>query len=326
METFAVDGSALEKPFRSIDEQIEILNNRGLPTDDRTEFTLMREGYHSVVNGYKDLFLDAAATQKAKEDAYVHGTHFIDIFNLFTFDRELRSTLMKYFASAEATLKATCAHAFTKAHQDERNPYLNILNYKEKYQKKGKALDLIDEFKTAVGLNDGDGSWRRKSYLRHYVDNHGGEVPLWVLMNYATLGQAFRFYCFIPEGIRNEVAKSYSKLYEDSYGEPKRIHPRMLRTAYDHVKDFRNICAHDERLYCAKVSPSNDTPVGRVVDDLQLLIPKGQHEQLNRQTQRLAVTPATLRLPFQSRSYRHKTTFRVEISSPVIYFCHGDHR
>ena len=44
----------LHKPFKTIDEQIEILNRRGLLTDDSTHLILEREGYYPVVNGYKD--------------------------------------------------------------------------------------------------------------------------------------------------------------------------------------------------------------------------------------------------------------------------------
>ena len=46
----------MDKPFRTHDELICIMNARGLKTDNRTKFILEREGYYAVVNGYKDLF------------------------------------------------------------------------------------------------------------------------------------------------------------------------------------------------------------------------------------------------------------------------------
>ena len=181
---------------------------------------------------------------------------------------------------AEAALKTICAYKFTEAHPHEKNPYMNVANYRAKYQKKGKAPDLIDEFGKAIGNDKESDQWKKKTYLRHYVEDHDGEVPLWVLMNFATLGQAFRFYCFMEEGMQNGVARVFSSLHKSSYGDDLRVHPKMLRVAYDHVKDFRNICAHDERLYCAKVTPSSDTPVAKVIADLQMLIPREQHEHL----------------------------------------------
>ena len=47
----------MDKPFKSIDEQIAILESRGLECDNSTRLVLEREGYYPVVNGYKDLFL-----------------------------------------------------------------------------------------------------------------------------------------------------------------------------------------------------------------------------------------------------------------------------
>ena len=51
----------MDKPFKSIDEQIAILDSRGVETDSDTAAALMREGYYSIVNGYKDPFIDRDA-------------------------------------------------------------------------------------------------------------------------------------------------------------------------------------------------------------------------------------------------------------------------
>lgn len=48
----------MDKPFKSVAEQIAILESRGLECDNDTRLVLEREGYYPVVNGYKDLFLD----------------------------------------------------------------------------------------------------------------------------------------------------------------------------------------------------------------------------------------------------------------------------
>ena len=43
----------MDKPFKTIEEQVELLEARGVATDDDTPEVLLREGYYSVVNGYK---------------------------------------------------------------------------------------------------------------------------------------------------------------------------------------------------------------------------------------------------------------------------------
>lgn len=35
-------------------------------------------------------------------------------------------------------------------------------------------------------------------------------------------------------------------------------------------------CAHDERLYCARVSPSKDVSISDVISDLELILPKDE--------------------------------------------------
>ena len=80
----------MDKPFKTIKEQVELLEARGVATDDDTPEVLLREGYYSVVNGYKALFIDKEKTESAKDDRYLPGTSFADIYALFMFDRELR--------------------------------------------------------------------------------------------------------------------------------------------------------------------------------------------------------------------------------------------
>lgn len=80
----------MDKPFKTIEEQVELLEARGVATDDDTPEVLLREGYYSVVNGYKAPFIDKEKTESAKDDRYLPGTSFADIYALFMFDRELR--------------------------------------------------------------------------------------------------------------------------------------------------------------------------------------------------------------------------------------------
>lgn len=276
----------MDKPFKTIDEQIDILTSRGVLCDAETPDVLRREGYYSVVNGYKDPFIDARKSAEKGEDVFKEGTEFSDIYALFSFDRSLRQTMFRYFAKAEATLKTQCAYHFMERHRGESEPYLNASNYDPRAKTK-LVRYLIGDFETALGRNP-DKRPKSKAYLEHYKANHD-EVPLWVLLRYATLGQAFKFYCYQDESMRNRIAKGFAQLYADSYGEKITISPKRLRTAYDHIKDFRNICAHEERLYCARVSPWKNVSVMDVIQDLKLVLSKEDSTHLVRQVANLLV-------------------------------------
>ena len=60
----------MEKPFKTISEQLLILESRGLLTDGSSREILEREGYYSVVNDYKDPFLDSWKTAMSRDDRY----------------------------------------------------------------------------------------------------------------------------------------------------------------------------------------------------------------------------------------------------------------
>lgn len=117
-----------DKPFLTIDEQVRLLEFLGLDVDEDTGPTLMREGYYSIVNGYKDPFLDIDKSGGAGEDRYLEGTSFLDLYTLFTFDRELRSLTFRYLILAEAKIKTVVAYAFSNAHRASE-AYLLQSNY-----------------------------------------------------------------------------------------------------------------------------------------------------------------------------------------------------
>lgn len=50
--------SYMDKPFLTIRQQIDLLESRGVETSEATASILLREGYYSVVNGYKNPFVD----------------------------------------------------------------------------------------------------------------------------------------------------------------------------------------------------------------------------------------------------------------------------
>ena len=89
------------KGFKTIAEQIAILESRGMAVGPDAPIVLLRENYYSIVNGYKDPFLDKDAMQERSEDAYIEGVEFDWLYSLFRFDRELRQTTFSYLIRAE---------------------------------------------------------------------------------------------------------------------------------------------------------------------------------------------------------------------------------
>ena len=55
----------MSKPFKTVEEQIEILKSRGLIIQDeeRALFFLKNNNYYELINGYKDFFIDKDKTE-----------------------------------------------------------------------------------------------------------------------------------------------------------------------------------------------------------------------------------------------------------------------
>lgn len=68
----------MEKEFKTIFEQIELLKNRNLKINDINIATniLENNNYYYLVNGYKNLFIDSSC----KEDRYIESTTIEEIY------------------------------------------------------------------------------------------------------------------------------------------------------------------------------------------------------------------------------------------------------
>ena len=99
-----------------------------------------------------------------------------------------------------------------------------------------------------LALND-----HSRSFIRHYVTTYG-HVPLWVLANDLTFGNVVHFYQLMKPGERNEVAKIIARRSGRDVARRGVLTARRLLRATKLLNSYRNICAHDERLYCASVN------------------------------------------------------------------------
>ena len=241
-----------DKPFRTVDQQIEILRSRNMgfgDIDDAKRF-LLRENYYAVINGYKDLFLQKKVSP-GDEDHYRDGTMFEEIQAIYLFDGALRDLCFKYILAAENHLKTALVYAFCEL-RGGGDSYLDPANYcaSRDYKPKGRyTRDLIRLLSTLQAVNDNK---MGKDYIRHYRDQHGC-VPLWVASRCLTFGNMSAFYNLQ----RNDVQNATCRYISDSC-EIANITNKQLKDVYRTLVPFRNTCAHGERLYCARAGVRGD--------------------------------------------------------------------
>lgn len=214
-----------------------------VPTDGRPKRFLEQENYYNVINGYKDLFLRKDTHGNAiTPETYLPNTHFNELKALFLFDRELRFLFLKYLLIFENSFKTVISYEFSQKYS-KANSYLDIANYRND-DPKGVLKQISILTKT---IHDNVGA---QGAIKHYIEEHGS-VPLWVLVNYLTIGNLSYLYAALKDSEKNTIAKYYSDKYAKQYkpASTLRVSSEDMESALKIFNLVRNQCAHDERLF-----------------------------------------------------------------------------
>jgi len=259
----------MEKQFLTIKEQVELLESRGVRTDNETSAVLQREGYYAVVNGYKSFFVYRTT---ATGDEFRRGTAFKEIHRLFLFDRSLRMDLFRYTAIIEAYMRTTVSYRLAEANDGLTSFYLDPSTYRDDGNYQGQVNRLIDNLTSILNNKN------RRPYIEHYQSKYGA-VPIWVLANSMAFGQTLRLFSFQKEHLRKRIAQDFSDRYRMDNVSKWRIGSPQVLDALDNINAARNICAHDERLYCARFSQGNLSFVD-ILDDMDIFLSESDSRHL----------------------------------------------
>lgn len=218
----------MEKEFKTIEEQIELLQNRNLhiENEETAKAILLNNNYYYLINGYKDLFLN----RKSTAEKFSNGTTLEEIYSLYEFDRKIRIIFLEYILLIERKIDTHIAYEFSKnyGHKD----YLNSENFN--YISKNK--ELIDKFLNDINLEISHQYKNSNKMIRHYLDTYK-YIPLWVLIRILSFGKVSKFYSFMKQKEQNNISRKFN------------IKSKILKVYLINLGNIRNICAHDEKLY-----------------------------------------------------------------------------
>lgn len=225
------------KEFKNIDEQIEILKNRGLIFEN-VEFAkekLLETNYYNTINGYKKLFVTSDIDNN---EIFISGAKYEELYYLSEFDRSIRTVYFENILKIENRLKTLVAYYFSEQYGYDN--YLKIENFdtlrtSESERAIERRIKDIQYLISSIQKEIAD-SIDKKDYINHYVMKHG-YVPLWVLVNALTLGTISKFYQYMPQMLRVKVSRHFNIDESDLC-----IYIKILAF-------WRNLCAHDERFY-----------------------------------------------------------------------------
>lgn len=228
----------MAKPFKTIDEQYNLLCSRNLTfskIDDAKRF-LLTNNYYNVVNCYGKFFIDHG-------DIFIDGTNFDELTCVHYFDKEIKNILFKYIIEIEKRLKSIIAYYFSEAHQNNAYPYLYANNFNSNNILKVAPLissisNIIKKYSNSPMNNS----------IKHYIKVHKG-VPLWVISNYMSFGQIVLFYKCMKIQEQNKVAKEFSLLLNNSLGRNDiKLQVKHIISYLDNLLEIRNLVAHNNRV------------------------------------------------------------------------------
>lgn len=217
----------MEKNFKTIDEQIEILKEKNLIIEDEetAKEILLRENYFFLM-GYRHVFMISS-----KERKFIPGTTFSEVYSLFTFDRNFRNIIFKNVLVIENQLKSILSYQLSKKYGYKEKDYLNPKNFTNDHDKKRRVKDVLEKMKRQIRINS-----LHHNATAHYANSYG-YIPLWVLVKVLSFGIVCELYTILKKEDKIEIADIFNTTPED------------LSNYLIILSNYRNLCAHEDIVY-----------------------------------------------------------------------------
>jgi len=162
---------------------------------------------------------------KLADDKYKE-VKFEKIYNIYEFDRRLRSILLAILEEVELLLRTK--FAYYHAHKYGSLGYLD----KSHFNLKHRHDQFLDEFNKLVDKN------KDNLFVKHHIEYKSGEFPLWVAVELFPFGMLSRFYADMFPCDKKLIAK-----------QDFNIGYKQLESWLLCISTLRNRCAHYMRLY-----------------------------------------------------------------------------
>ena len=216
----------MKKTFKTLDEQIEILQAKGLQISD-VEYAkeiLLRENYF-FISGYRHLFMQGG------QKIFIEGSTFNQLYAVFHFDRHIRNIIFKNILIIENNIKSIIAYQLSKKYGIKERDYLNPDNFNTNPAKKKQVADLIKKMKRQITVNGG-----QHTATKYYQEKYH-YIPLWIVVKILSFGIVGELFLILKS--------EDQKIIADYFG----VEVEELIVNLPILANYRNLCAHEDILY-----------------------------------------------------------------------------
>ena len=228
---------APDKPFKTIKEQIEILDSRKLIIHNQAfaQEALFTFSYYDLINGYKEVFMI--------DDEFRPNTSIEDLYLFARFDRSLQNILFQYSVIVETSFKTALAYVLSKQYGEFQDDYLDINNFDLKRKNINNFNQIIKDIKKSYIPSKNN--WINEPTW-HYVKtkNH---VPAWILLKNVSFDLSTKLYEHMKSKDKDEVCNIMLNLNI----KPEK-QKEYLRVSLNIIRRFRNKIAHNLKFITYK--------------------------------------------------------------------------
>ena len=214
-----------KKPL-SIDEQIELLKNRGLIIDD----PVRAKNYLSNISYYRlsAYMLPFQKGNNGRHHDFNEGTTFNDVLNLYLFDREMRLIVFDVIERLEIAFRTQITYQCS--HRYDAWWYENASHFKDDRSFSKNLSKIEDEI-----------SRSNETFIKHYNEKYTSPElpPAWMTFEVISMGLLSKVYRDLKT---NDGKKAISQHF-------KLPNPYILQSWMHSLAYVRNICAHHGRLW-----------------------------------------------------------------------------
>jgi abortive infection bacteriophage resistance protein len=223
-----------DKPPLSIAEQVQKLLSRGLEGDPvKIERILSSINYYRL-SGYTYPFRDHT------NDHFQPGTSIDLIWDLYTFDQQLRLLCFKAIETCEVFLRKQLSYYHSVTTND---PFAYVNVNATDTLKHGRFLDDIQRAYTRQDHQGRRLVSSKDDFVIHFFNTYQGDhLPLWMMVEVVSFGTLVTYYrYYLPQAERETLSNTFG------------ITPSIFNTWLSAIQEVRNICAHHGRLWNRRI-------------------------------------------------------------------------
>jgi abortive infection bacteriophage resistance protein len=212
---------SFSKPPKTLDEQVSLLESRGMliPDREQAKFYLQHINYYRL-RAYWIFFESDVVDHR-----FILNTEFQSVLDLYIFDREFRLLILDAIERIEVSIRSQWAYHL--AHLHSAYAHLDQDLFDHRFWSKNKT-DLVKEV-----------SRSQEVFIQHFQQNYTQELPpIWVVCEVMSFGLLSRWFKTIrPVSTKSKIAATYG------------LRANFLESWLHHLAMIRNLCAHHSRLW-----------------------------------------------------------------------------